>query len=207
MLNFGVILAAVLVYGGVHSALASFWVKRRAQARFGSSTDRWFRFVYNLIAALSLLPVLALPVILEDQPLYQIPWPWRALTLAGQAFAVLALMVGVMQTGVWSFLGLRQLLYGPEAGQKSLVIGGLYRWVRHPLYSASLAFVWLMPSMSLNLLALNLGISFYILVGSILEERKLKAEFGEAYSAYQHRTAMLIPFLRFPNLGSRAKSG
>jgi len=207
MLSFLIILAAVLAYGGVHSALASFWVKRRTQLRFGPSTDRWFRFVYNLIAAVSLLPVLALPVVLEDLPLYQIPWPWRVLTLAGQAFAVLALLVGVLQTGIWSFLGLRQLLYGAESRDHSLVIGGLYRWVRHPLYSASLAFVWLMPSMSVNLLALNLGISFYILIGSILEERKLKAEFGEAYSDYQHRTAMLIPFLRFPNWGTRVRSG
>ena len=207
MAGFWVVLTAVLAYGGIHSALASLWFKRRTKQQFGSASDRWFRFMYNLIAVISLLPVLALPVMFEDQPVYQIPWPWRALTLAGQAFALLALVVGVLQTGLWSFLGLRQLLYGPETDSHTLVIGGLYRWVRHPLYSAGLAFVWLMPSMSLNLLALILGISFYILVGATLEERKLKAEFGESYSAYQRRTAMLIPFLRLPVPGSQSKQG
>ena len=198
MPGFWVILAAILLYGAVHSALATLWVKHRARQQFGASSDRWFRFLYNVIAGLTLVPVFTLPVLFEDQRLYQIPWPLRGLTLLGQGVAVLALLVGIMQTGVWSFLGLRQLFYGPESHTQTLVIGGLYRFVRHPLYSAGLAFIWLMPSMTLNLLALNLGISVYIVIGAVLEERKLQTEFGEAYASYRRRTAMLIPFLRLP---------
>ncbi len=198
MLAFGAIVGAVLLYGALHSALASLWLKRRAARSFGAANERWFRFLYNLLAALTLLPVLALPVLLEDRPLYQIPWPWRALTLAGQALALVTLMVGLLQTDIWSFLGLRQLLFGPEDQPRPLVVGGLYRWVRHPLYSAGLAFLWLAPVMTLNQLAFNLGSTFYILLGAMLEERKLQAEFGEAYQAYSRQTAMLVPFLRLP---------
>ncbi len=197
MLSFAVIFLAVLLYGALHSALATLWMKQTAR-RFGPLGVRGYRFVYNAFALVSLMPVMALTVLLEDRQLYQIPWPWRALTLAGQLLALLTLLVGLLQTGVWQFLGLRQLLYGVETQPPTLVVSGLYRWVRHPLYSAGLAFIWLMPSMSLNLLAFNLGISVYIILGAILEERKLQAEFGREYNDYRRRTAMLVPFLRWP---------
>jgi protein-S-isoprenylcysteine O-methyltransferase Ste14 len=33
----------------------------------------------------------------------------------------------------------------------------------------------------------------YVLVGTLLEERKLVREFGEAYRDYQRRVSMLVP--------------
>jgi protein-S-isoprenylcysteine O-methyltransferase Ste14 len=77
-----------------------------------------------------------------------------------------------------------------------LVVRGLYRWVRHPLYTAGLVLIWLSPVMTANLLALNAGLTIYIVAGAMLEERKLQAEFGEAYAAYKRRTPMLIPGAR-----------
>jgi protein-S-isoprenylcysteine O-methyltransferase Ste14 len=77
----------------------------------------------------------------------------------------------------------------------------MYRWVRHPLYTAGLLIIWLFPIMTCNLLALNIGMTLYILLGAVLEERKLEREFGEAYAQYKSRTPMLIPFLRSPSSG------
>ncbi len=77
-----------------------------------------------------------------------------------------------------------------------MVVHGLYRWVRHPLYTAGLLFIWLTPVMSINLLALNIGLSVYLVVGAIFEERKLLQAFGPAYAEYQQRTPMLVPALR-----------
>jgi protein-S-isoprenylcysteine O-methyltransferase Ste14 len=76
-----------------------------------------------------------------------------------------------------------------------MVTGGLYRWVRHPLYTAGLAFIWLTPIMTSNLLALNIGLTLYLILGAIYEERKLVREFGERYTRYQERVPMLIPRL------------
>jgi protein-S-isoprenylcysteine O-methyltransferase Ste14 len=76
-----------------------------------------------------------------------------------------------------------------------MVTGGLYRWVRHPLYTAGLAFIWLTPIMTSNLLALNIGLTLYLVVGAIYEERKLVREFSTEYINYQQRTPMLIPGL------------
>lgn len=189
---------AVLIYGVIHSLLASLLVKEWANTRFGSLSRRAYRLAYNIFAVLSLLPVLALPALLPDRHLYSIPYPWTLFTLLLQSLAAAALVMGVMQTGIWSFLGVRQLLKSTEDNPApQLVLRGLYRCVRHPLYTAGLIMLWLMPVMTANLLALVVGLSLYIVVGAVFEERKLVGEFGEAYIRYQQHTPMLLPCTRF----------
>lgn len=190
------ILLAVALYGIVHTILASKSAKALAQRWLGASAGRGYRLAYNLFAVVSLLPVLALPVLLPDRPLYRIPPPWLYLTLSVQGLALLALLVGLWQTGVWSFLGLEQLLRPAEGSGSRLVVRGLYRWVRHPLYTAGLVFIWFTPLMTVNLLALYAGLTLYLVIGAYFEERKLLREFGAAYGEYQRRTPMLIPGLR-----------
>lgn len=194
--GFWIILLAFLLYGVVHSLLASLDVKARARLIFGPSTDHWFRIVYNLIAFFTLLPILLLPILLVDKEIYQIPYPWVLLTSAIQLLAVFGILIGLMQTGILSFLGIRQLLVSNPGESPAFVTSGLYRWVRHPLYTAGLLIIWLFPIMSCNLLALNIGITIYIIIGAILEERKLEREFGEAYMEYKKLTPMLIPRIR-----------
>jgi protein-S-isoprenylcysteine O-methyltransferase Ste14 len=187
------IILSVFLYGLVHSLLASRGAKARARQWFGSAADRWYRLGYNLFGVISLLPVLALPALLPDRSLYNIPAPWTFLALAGQAAAVVMLAMGVMQTGAWSFLGLKQLTSQGEQTPSRLVKDRLYRWVRHPLYTAGLLFIWLNPVMTVNLLALNVGLTIYLIVGAMFEERKLVREFGEEYIQYRKVTPMLIP--------------
>jgi protein-S-isoprenylcysteine O-methyltransferase Ste14 len=189
------VLLAVLLYGTLHSFLASLSAKARLRQWLGVQTDRWYRLAYNLLAVATLLPVLALVAFLPDQRLYAVPWPWAALFIFGQLVALALLAVGLVQTGAWSFLGLRQLVESPEGTPPVLVVQGLYRWVRHPLYSAGLLFIWLSPVMSMNLLALNIGLTLYILAGATLEERKLVQVFGQTYVEYRKHTPMLVPGL------------
>jgi protein-S-isoprenylcysteine O-methyltransferase Ste14 len=195
-LSFWLIILTVFLYGLVHSLLASLWAKAQARRAFGSQADRWFRLLYNLIAVVTFLPVLILPVILIDKEIYSIPWPWRLINFAGQALAIILLIVGVKQTGIASFAGLRQLFAPEDLEPPRLVTQGLYRYIRHPLYFAGLLFIWLNPVMTWNLLALNIGLTAYIIVGAYFEERKLLREFGDAYRVYKQKTPMLIPFFR-----------
>ena len=190
-----IILAAIAVYGLVHSWLASLQAKALAWRALGAPGDRLYRLAYNLFAVISLLPVLALPAILPDQSLYINPFPWTLLSLAIQGLAVLALLAGLLQTGVWSFIGLEQLLAPPDSRPPELVVSGLYRRVRHPLYTAGLVFIWFTPIMTWNVLALNLGLSAYLFIGAYFEERKLLREYGQAYQAYRQRTPMFFPGL------------
>ncbi len=186
---------AIFVWGFVHSLLASAPTKERVRRWFGAGSDRWYRLAYNMIGILTFLPILGLLAMDTGEILYVIPSPWSYLALAGQLLAIAALGIGLLQTGVWSFLGFEQLLVKSAGSETRMVTGGLYHWVRHPLYSAGLVFIWLTPVMTVNLLVLNIGLTIYLVVGAIYEERKLVREFGDLYLDYQKRVPMLIPGL------------
>lgn len=194
--SFLFIFLALAAWGALHSWMASLPVKAWVERALGKPAARAYRLFYNGAAFVTLLPVLALARLLPDVRLYAIPSPWLALTLLLQALSVGALLLGVKQTGAGAFLGVDQLWEEGSQGAPRLVDGGLYRWVRHPLYTAGLVFIWLAPVMTANLLAFNLGLTAYILVGIHFEERKLLEEFGERYAAYRGRTPMLVPGLK-----------
>jgi protein-S-isoprenylcysteine O-methyltransferase Ste14 len=190
-----IILIAAGLYGIIHSLLASIGVKKAMRRTFGPGSDRYYRLAYNIFAVVSLIPVLLLPLLLPDEHFYTVPSPWSLVLLMIQALALLGLVIGVLQTGAGSFLGLRQL-FEPVSNDSELVITGLYRWVRHPLYSAGIVFLWATPFMTRNLMCLYLGLTVYLIVGAIFEERKLLSEFGPSYSQYREQTPMFIPGLK-----------
>lgn len=191
-----VLVLSVLIWGAIHSFTASLGTKEWARRILGGTGIRFYRLAFNLFSVISFLPILWLMVILPDRMLYQIPAPWIYLSSMVQVVAVAILGIGVLQTGVWSFVGLRQLIEAPEQ-HSQLVTRGLYHWVRHPLYSAGLLFIWLTPVMTQNTLVVILAATVYILVGAVFEERKLEREFGAAYVEYKATTPMLIPGLKF----------
>jgi protein-S-isoprenylcysteine O-methyltransferase Ste14 len=188
-----IVFLAVAAYGLVHSLLASLPVKAQAQRLFGPAAGRFYRLAYNVFATISLLPLLALPALLPGRTLYRLPLPWSLILIGVQLIAALAVALSVLQTGAFSFLGLRQLAGPLETSAPRLVTSGLYRFVRHPIYTGGLLFIWATPVMTTNLLALYLGLTLYIFVGALHEEYRLRREFGEAYREYQRRTPMLIP--------------
>ena len=201
--SFLIILAACGLYGLLHSLLASHAAKRLAQMHWGQAARRWYRLGYSLLGGLLLLPIFVLVWKLPDRLIYQIPLPWMLLTGLVQLAAAFGLFFGVLQTGGLRFVGLQQALNGGRSeeliagrSKEDLVISGLYRWVRHPLYTCGLIILWLTPLMSWNVLALNLGLTAYLWIGIRFEERKLLAEFGQAYADYQRRTPALLPRLR-----------
>ena len=75
-----------------------------------------------------------------------------------------------------------------------LAIQGPYRWVRHPLYFFTLMMIWSCPDLTLDRLLFNVLFTVWIVIGTLLEERDLLADFQETYHDYQHRVPMLIPW-------------
>jgi protein-S-isoprenylcysteine O-methyltransferase Ste14 len=49
------------------------------------------------------------------------------------------------------------------------------------------------PVMTSTLFALYLGLSLYLYIGSLFEERRFLLEFGAAYQAYQQKVPRLFP--------------
>ena len=192
------IVGAAALYAAVHSWLASQRMKDWTRRTLGPATDRWYRLAFNLVGGVTFLPLLVMLVWLPDRTLYTQSPPWLWLALLGQLVAAAGILYGLWLTNIWHFLGLCQFLDLPDDGRidckPPLVIAGMYRWVRHPLYFWALALIWLTPQMTVNRLALFATLSLYLYVGTFFEERRLVAEFGDEYRAYQRQVPRLIPW-------------
>ena len=189
------IMAAFTLYGLIHSAMASLIFKDWLITRVG----KWmslYRLLYNGLGALTLLPILVMVAALPDRPLYTIPAPWNLAAVVLQGLAGVGILVGMLQTGIWSFVGLKQLTDPEHNEYEQLTAVGLYRWMRHPLYSLGMVLIWLTPVMSINILAFNLAATLYLIIGAYFEERKLLKIHGVSYRNYQQNTPMFIPGLK-----------
>lgn len=189
-----------LLWAIVHSVTAASSTKVAFRKTFGAAVYAGFyRLLYNIFSLLSFLPILYLLwTQVPSLTLWSIPMPWRIITLAIQLFALLGLALSLLQTDVWSFLGLRQVYDYLRRAENPpitprLVTSGTYRWVRHPLYLFSLLFIWLNPQMTLASFIFNVLATLYFWIGSIYEERRLSAEFGEAYETYRRSVPRFLP--------------
>ena len=190
------ILIAFAGYGVVHSLMASLGFKDFVYGLMGDLAERYYRMVYNMFSFLTLLPILALPLTIPDVQLYTIPTPWSSVTMALQGVSLALLFFSLIQTGAFEFIGLSQMV-GVKSRDK-LNTRGLYRCMRHPLYTFSMLFLWLTPTMTRNLAVLYLSFTLYFVIGAFVEERKMVRLFGQEYVDYQTRVGMFFPF---PNLG------
>jgi protein-S-isoprenylcysteine O-methyltransferase Ste14 len=193
MSNVLVLVAYFVIWATVHSFLASRPVKRWAKRTFGTIAVRGYRLAFNVLAAITVLPMLALPIWLPDRSLYAVPVPWRWLMRAGQVLALAALVWTLLQTNLWHFAGLAQLSAPDKRRSDRLQVRGFYCYVRHPMYLFSILLIWFTPAMTLNLLVLYLLITLYFCIGSLHEETRLLADFGSDYRDYQQRVPRLIP--------------
>jgi protein-S-isoprenylcysteine O-methyltransferase Ste14 len=192
------VFGAFALYAILHSFLASLWAKGKSRALLGSMSDRVYRLTFNLLGGLTFLPVLWVLAAYPGETLYRIRWPWSLLTTVVQLVGSAIILIGMLQTDLWHFLGLRQLTQEKPTPESPLVTNGLYRYIRHPLYSGGLLLIWFIPQMSTSLLAFNIAASLYLYIGSFFEERRLIAEFGGVYRQYQVSVGRFLPRLRPP---------
>jgi protein-S-isoprenylcysteine O-methyltransferase Ste14 len=170
---------ATVLYCAVHSLAASNPAKSLARCWLGRSADRWYRLVFNLFSGISFLPILWLLVVIPDRTLYVLRLPWLVLTTMVQLAGAAIILVGILQTGALSFVGFRQIITKENPSASGIFVDhGLYRWVRHPLYTGGLLIIWLSPLMTQNLLILFSLLTLYLFIGARLEEKRLAADFG-----------------------------
>ena len=78
-----------------------------------------------------------------------------------------------------------------------LVTSGIYRYIRHPLYSSLLLLTWGIffkhPSWAGG--ALGLASTVFLILTALADEKECVAFFGEEYVDYQRRTRRFIPFV------------
>jgi len=89
---------------------------------------------------------------------------------------------------------------GPAlSGDGGLKVAGPFLASRHPLNLVPLPVLWLAPTMTVNLAALNCVATLYFVIGSMHEESRLRTSYGRAYSEYQKSA---VPFY-LPDYGKR----
>jgi methanethiol S-methyltransferase len=96
----------------------------------------------------------------------------------------------------FDLFGLRQVtlfLRGKEYTQPRFVERSVYRVIRHPLMTGVLFGIWAAPTMTLGHLVLAVGLTGYIIVGVMFEERDLVRMHGESYEEYRRRTRKFFP--------------
>ena len=191
-----VIFISMCAWGALHSWLAAFSTKDLVQRIAGEGIQRYYRLIYNAVAVLTLSPILAMVIFLPSRVLWRIPAPWVYLTLTLQALALVGVVITFRQFDSRAFIGLRQLRHPKDKQPTKLVTQGLYGWVRHPLYFFFLILFWLFPVMTDLTLAFVIAASLYFIIGTIPEERKLVAIYGDAYRKYQRNVPRIIPWLK-----------
>jgi methanethiol S-methyltransferase len=98
-----------------------------------------------------------------------------------------------------SFFGIRQILDVGKTKEikpsNEIKKSGLLGIMRHPMYLALIIYLWCQTSKMADIVV-NIVLTIYIIIGTILEEKKLVLEFGETYIQYQNEVPMIIPFTK-----------
>lgn len=173
-------------------------VRRPFRARLARVLPaRYGGLVYAITSGVTLLFVVLLWQRV-DVPVYRLEGAAGWVVAALAVFvAALLLISGYAARRTIDFLGVKPVrAHWRRESPPSIpiIVEGPYRWVRHPLYSCILALFWLRPEVMADGLLLSVLWSAWILAATILEERDLVAELGDAYRDYQRRVPMLIPW-------------
>lgn len=187
------LIIGLLLYAVLHSLLVAPGIRHRLEKLVPS---RAYRLLYNVVATV----LLALLWLATDTA-FPVLWnlhgiPALLLRLLQGAAAVLFLLA-LRSIDLWHFLGLRQLLGAPPE-EARLVTHGAYTLCRHPTYLSVCVFFSAWPRMDLRWLVVAIWLWLYCLVGSIFEERRLEAQFGQAYRSYRAAHPRLLPFRLWP---------
>jgi protein-S-isoprenylcysteine O-methyltransferase Ste14 len=152
--------------------------------------------IYSIASGLVLIMVVVLWQRSEIQLLRlegSLLWIARGCSL----LAILIFAWGIRALGSFDAFGLRPIkshIRGQSDQPLPFAVQGPYRWVRHPLYFGVLVLMWASPVVTADRLLFNVLWTAWIVVGTILEEADLVAEFGEVYRDYQRKVPMLIPW-------------
>jgi methanethiol S-methyltransferase len=192
-----IIASAWIAWCAIHSMLiAPFWM--RWMRRMLGERLAYYRLCYDLFSAASLVPLSLLERRMPGELLFAWSFPlsliqWTMLS------AGLALMVaGGRQYNQRYFFGLQQIADARAGRVEQPAVfkaEGILRRVRHPYYTAGILIVVFLGDITTVTIATKAVLVLYFIVGTLLEERKLVAEFGETYRAYQREVPMLVPRL------------
>lgn len=182
-----------LLFFALHSLTASQDFKKRAIEKYPGLHPR-YRLLYNLVAAITVLPAIAMGWFTPSASLWSVPQNWEWLYWVITLICLVGAWVASQHYNMQTFLGFRSdsttSLTTPE---EPFALSPLHRFVRHPWYFLGLILIW-MQNMSLHWLVSCVMMTGYFWYGSRLEDRKLIEYYGETYRTYSGKVPGLFPW-------------
>jgi len=158
-----------------------------------------YRLCYVGFSVITLVPVLWYQFSLQQKTLLETTWPVLGVQALLLVYSLSMFYAGARVYDMSYFLGLRQLR-SLERKKKIAPLpfhtDGILTYVRHPWYSGGIAFLWGAGAITDVYLVSRSLLTAYILIGTLLEESRLKKELGEQYREYCRMVPMLLPWRR-----------
>lgn len=186
----------VIAWCVLHSTMISVSVTEYLKNHLGHRF-RFYRLIFNLIAILTLIPVALFAHSIRNPAIFQ----WDGYMRLGQVLilgiAVLLFFLGGRHYDMRQVLGIKQIREKTSnmaiTNTGELNISGVLGITRYPWYLATILLIWA-RQLDVSVIIVNVILTFYLIVGTYLEEKKLVREFGEKYRKYQKSVSMFIPF-------------
>lgn len=184
-----------ITFCAMHSALISTTFTNILKQKTGNAY-RFHRLFYNIFSIVTLIPVVLYTISIKQQPFFV--WDGYLLPIKYilMAAGIIFFIMGAQRYSFSQFAGIRQIRKGIDHNlinkTGKLSSSGILGAVRHPFYAGLFPLIWA-RDLDTAFFIVNIILSVYLIIGTLLEERKLVLEFGDAYREYQQKVSMLFP--------------
>lgn len=186
---YGTLVLMWILFALVHSGLAS----RAAERGIGRRAGKYYRPFYSLLVLVMLILLVHHHFAAVETILWRPHWTAKILSalllLPGLALIVVSLWKHLLPySGLAALLGIET----PQGFEKT----GLHAYMRHPLYTGVLLFLWgaFIGYPYRNNLLSAVCFTLYFFIGTFFLERKLMAVYGDEYRAYRRRVPLVMGF-------------
>ncbi len=182
----------------IHSLLIDTSVSGLIKNQFPGLT-RFYRLLYNGLSLVTVLPLIVATRAADGQVIMEWGGYAGAVRILLFIAALLLFIGGAGKYDLGYFLGIKQLRTGEEhlllSDNEGFSETGVFGITRHPWYFGSLLFLWsILPRYTLPVFLAFCILSIYLVIGTMLEERKIVTQYGDAYRRYRQHVSMLFPW-------------
>ncbi len=160
---------------------------------------RYYRIFYNSLSLATLLPLAFSTWEMVGTTVFAWPQWSTAVRVLLLVAAGLLFWGGTKRYDIKYFLGLKQISTGEAhtllSNTGEFPATGVFAVTRHPWYLGSLISIWaIFGEYPLPTFCAAVILSCYLVIGTLLEERKILQQYGSGYRRYQQQVSMLFPW-------------
>jgi len=176
--------------------MSSLTVTHYLQHRMGQAY-RFYRLFFNALAVGTLLPIYLYSLTIDSPLCFIAQGPLQTIRMALLITSLLLFFMGAREYDLKHFTGLHQLRPKPFASSGETLpfkTRGILSVTRHPWYLGGMLLIWTYQTqLTIADVMVNTILTIYFVVGTLLEDRKLKKTMKGTYDHYAATVSMLFP--------------